>query len=99
MSSTIRLSSLAYIKIIPTSDTVTFHTIFAMFPDTFSGTNNLMRHKNTVWKTNKIVFESEIVSREGQALTVRKTSETERPGEIYQNQENLGGTRIFDISA
>ena len=56
-----------------------------MFSDTFSGANNLIRHKNTIWKTNKIVFESEVVSREGQALTVRKTSETERPGEIYQN--------------
>ena len=85
MSSTIRLSSLAYIKIIPASDTVIFHIIFPMFSDTFSGANNLIRHKNTIWKTNKIVFESEVVSREGQALTVRKTSETERPGEIYRN--------------
>ena len=39
-----------------------------MFSGTFNGTNDLTHQQNTVWKTDKIVSESEIVSRKGQTI-------------------------------
>ena len=60
--------------------------------------NNLIRQKNTFCKVDKIISESEIVSREAGDNTGRKTRQTGRPGEIYKNWETPDGTGRFDRS-
>ena len=58
----------------------------------------MVRQKNTFCKADKIIPESEIVSREAAGNTQRKTRQSGKPGEIYQNWETAGGTRRFDRS-
>ena len=51
-------------------------------------------NKNTFCKANKIIFESEIDSKETAANTGRKTRQIGIPGEIYKNwvvQQDLTG--------
>ena len=47
---------------------------------------------------DKIISESEIVSREAGDNTGRKTRQTGRPGEIYKNWETPDDTGRFDRS-
>ena len=60
--------------------------------------NNLIRQKDKFCKADKIISESEIVSREAAGNTAKKTRQSGRAGEIYQNWETPGGTRRFDRS-
>ena len=56
--------------------------------------NLLISQKNTFCKANKIIFESEIDSKETAANTGRKTRQIGIPGEIYKNwvvQQDLTG--------
>ena len=61
--------------------------------------NLLISQKNTFCKANKIIFESEIDSKETAANTGRKTRQTRIPEEIYKNLETLGDIARFDRSA
>ena len=86
-------------KTIPESDAVIVNSIFSnstMFSGLFSSVNNLIRQKNTLCKADKIISESEIVSREAAVNTGRETGQSAGPGGIYQNWETPGGTRRFD---
>ena len=56
--------------------------------------NTLIRQTNTFCKADKMIFESEIDSKETAANTGRKTRQIGIPGEIYKNwvvQQDLTG--------
>ena len=61
--------------------------------------NTLIRQTNTFCKADKMIFESEIDSKETAATTGRKTRQTRIPEEIYKNLETLGDIARFDRSA
>ena len=61
--------------------------------------NPLIRQKNTFCKADKIIFESEIDSKETIVNTRRKARQTGISEDIYKNCETLGGTVRFDRSA
>ena len=61
--------------------------------------NTLIRQTNTFCKADKMIFESEIDSKETAANTGRKTRQTRIPEEIYKNLETLGDIARFDRSA
>ena len=63
---------------------VQYFRILQCFSGIFSSVNNLIRHKNKFCRTDKIISESEIVSREAAGSTGWKTWQTGRPKEIYQ---------------
>lgn len=70
-------------KIVLELNTAPFSFIFdssVMFLSAFSSSNNLIRQKNTLWKVDEIVFQSEITSREVASDTKGKSWQTGPPG-------------------
>ena len=61
--------------------------------------NPLIRQKNTFCKADKIIFESEIDSKETIVNNRRKARQTGISEDIYKNCETLGGRVRFDRSA
>ena len=78
---------------------IQYFPILQCFSDTFASANNLIRQKNTVWKADEIVIESNIVSNDVAYNTGRKTWQTDRPREIYQSWDTPGDTKRPDRSA
>ena len=75
-----------------------YFPILRYFSGIFSSVNNLIRQENTVCKTDKIISESEIVSREAVDNTERKTRQTGRAGRICLNWETPAGAGRFERS-
>ena len=69
---------------------IQYFPVLTCFSGPFSIANNLIRQKNTPWKVDEMIALSD---------TGRKTLQTGKPGEFYQNRKTPGDIGRLDRSA